>query len=282
METLYTFRRTLRRFFEEAQMPDPEYDAMALLSDSLSMSFTQIHIEAQMALSDDIVCDIKDKAQRVAKGEPLQYVTGKAYFGGREFRVDPNVLIPRPETYELVQKVCAAISSESERVLDIGTGSGCIALSISAEKPQARVRAVDISEGALAVAQSNNATLGTSVQFGKCDILNEMPQGEYDIVVSNPPYVRESEKAEMLSLVLDHEPHLALFVPDNDPLVFYRTIAQRCVSGLLCRGGKLFFEINEALAAEMTQMLTNEGFADIEVWKDAYGKDRMVVATLRG
>ena len=223
---------------------------------------------------------------RMAEGEPLQYVTGKAYFYGREFRVTPDVLIPRQETELLIDGLFSAITPK--KILDLCTGSGCIAWTLALEFPGSHVRAVDISDGALEVASRQDfadesaRTGALSPTFVKADVLNgpapfiEMYGGDkFDVIVSNPPYVMDKEKAQMRTNVLDHEPHLALFVPDNDPLIFYRAVAS-WASELLSANGVGIVEINEALGPETAQVFKGYGFSQVEVLKDLHDKDRFV------
>lgn len=228
-------------------------------------------------------------AQRLATGEPLQYVLGYEWFCGHRFNVAPGVLIPRPETEELVREVVSSANGPdcegNVRVLDICTGSGCIAWSVAAELgKRAQVYGCDISPEALAIACGQE--IDADVKFFECDIL--APQAEevigaecgaakFDIIVSNPPYVCECEKELMQKNVLDFEPELALFVPDDDPFRFYRRIAQ--LSGRLLKpGGKLFLEINERFGRETVEMLEETGFVGCRVLQDIFGKERMVVA----
>ena len=218
---------------------------------------------------------------RLAAGEPMQYVIGSTEFYGRPFRVDPRVLIPRPETEELVDWVRRAEPS-ARRLLDIGTGSGCIAISLALELPEAEVVAIDLSEEALQVARANNEALGASVAFRQADALHGLEAafaGEepFDVILSNPPYVPEADRAEMHRNVLDHEPHLALFVPDTDWPRFYRAIA-RAGQQLLRTGGALYFEIYHRAAEAMRTMLREEGYEAIEVRLDLQDKPRMVCA----
>ena len=251
--------------------------------------------------------------ERLAAGEPLQYVLGYEWFCGHRFNVAPGVLIPRPETEELVQQVVKGagairqgvtcqrtISQEATghgvvgqdvvRVLDICTGSGCIALSVAAAVPGAQVYGCDISPVALEVSRGQRVCSESGepveVNFFECDILSPGAQnviasscgeGDFDIIVSNPPYVCECEKELMHKNVLDHEPHLALFVPDTDPLRFYRRIGELSGS-LLKKGGMLFFEINERFGNETAAMLEGLGFTDCKVVQDLFGKERMVLA----
>ena len=210
---------------------------------------------------------------------PIQYVLGHAEFAGLKFKVNENVLIPRPETEELVEWMLEAIDrSQPLRILDIGTGSGCIPITLSLQIPSAEIHAVDISEEALELARENARRLGAKVRFINLDILTVESLAEnYDVIVSNPPYVRLSEKNEMRGNVLKHEPDLALFVHDEDPLLFYRKIAALGM-GALTENGMLFFEINENLAEPAREALSNLSYQSIEVRKDIYGKNRMIRA----
>ncbi|MCR5270888.1 MAG: peptide chain release factor N(5)-glutamine methyltransferase [Prevotella sp.] len=219
--------------------------------------------------------------QRLLTGEPVQYVLGQADFGGRTFHVEPGVLIPRPETYELCQWIqeTPQAPKDGAKVLDIGTGSGCIACTLAAEIPNAKVTAWDISDEALRIAAENAKRTNVHVSFEKVDILNppllyrEGLRVGLDIIVSNPPYICNKERAEMERNVLEHEPSLALFVPDDDPLLFYRAIA-RFARQALDTDGSLYFEINPLYVDEMKQMLYNEGFTHTEVRNDQFNKQR--------
>ena len=210
---------------------------------------------------------------------PIQYVVGHAEFAGLKFKVNENVLIPRPETEELVAWMLESIDrSQPLRILDIGTGSGCIPITLSLQIPSAEIHAVDISGEALELARENAQRLGAEVRFFNLDILTVESLAEnYDVIVSNPPYVRLSEKNEMRGNVLKHEPDLALYVQDEDPLLFYRKIAA-LGKGALTENGMLFFEINENLAEPARETLSNLSYQSIEVRKDIYGKNRMIRA----
>lgn len=230
---------------------------------------------------------------------PVQYLLGKTHFYGLEFEVNENVLIPRPETEELVEWIIGSQKlevrsekSESKKlkILDIGTGSGCIAISLAKNIPNAQVFAIDVSEKALATAQKNAEMNQTEVHFIKTDILNinnlqELPASNFqlpthfDIIVSNPPYVRNIEKQEIKKNVLDNEPHLALFVEDDNALIFYRKIAELARKNLT-QNGQLFFEINQYLGKEMISLLENMNFKNVELRKDIYGNDRMTKASV--
>lgn len=212
---------------------------------------------------------------RLMEGEPVQYVLGRAEFCGRWFDVRPGVLIPRPETEELCAWITAdSKASGSPKVLDIGTGSGCIAITLQLDMPESKVTAWDISADALDVARENAQQLGANVNFVKQDALNAKPEGEWDVIVSNPPYICEKEKKDMAVNVLEHEPHTALFVPDADPLLFYRAITRLAVQ-TLNKGGRLYFEINPIYADDTCRMMQAEGMTAVELRSDMYGKQRM-------
>ena len=295
----------------------------AYMEDVFGIRRYQLALTPQMEMSDMQSFRARSDFERMAAGEPLQYVTGKAYFYGREFRVTPDVLIPRQETELLCQSlICQMIpktpaftarckgpqdhlpsrsrplagggtSSPSfwqindrrTNVLDLCTGSGCIAWTLALEMPGAAVTAVDISDGALEVACSQDfveemdRTSAVRPQFVKADVL-QGPHGamegqKFDIIVSNPPYVMDSEKAQMRANVLEHEPHLALFVPDEDPLIFYRAVAGWAIE-LLSDDGVGMVEINEALGKETAELFLQAGFTNVEIVKDLHEKDRFV------
>jgi len=209
--------------------------------------------------------------------KPIQYIFGHTYFYGLDFEVNENTLIPRPETEELVEWIIHENKNRGQvKVVDIGTGSGCIAISLAKNLPDAQVFAIDVSDEALAVAKINAARNNVNVTFIQQDILaaQTLPE-QFDIIVSNPPYVRNLEKAEIKQNVLDYEPHLALFVDDNDALVFYRKIALLAKDNLP-QNGKLYFEINQYLGKETAEMLENFGFTNVVLRKDIYGNDRML------
>lgn len=211
----------------------------------------------------------------LTEGEPVQYVLGRAEFCGRWFSVRPGVLIPRPETEELCAWITAdSKASASPKVLDIGTGSGCIAITLQLDMPESKVTAWDISADALDVARENAQRFGANVNFVKLDALNAKPEGEWDVIVSNPPYICEKEKKDMAVNVLEHEPHTALFVPDADPLLFYRAITRLAVQ-TLSKGGRLYFEINPIYADDTCRMMRAEGMTEVELRSDMYGKQRM-------
>ena len=241
---------------------------------------------SQMAfyLKDDIHLTAEQQAllenaiERLKKQEPIQHILGYSDFCGLRFKVTPATLIPRPETSELVELI-ASEATGHESILDIGTGSGCIAVSLAHKLPKSNVTAWDISPEALAVATENSKANGCAIAFEEVDILAYRPTGkQFDIIVSNPPYIKENEKAAMHSNVLDWEPHTALFVPDSDPLLFYRTIAEKGLQ-MLAPNGTLYFEINRAHGTETMKMLADYGYTDIELRKDFADNDRMIKAT---
>ncbi|NDP20066.1 MAG: peptide chain release factor N(5)-glutamine methyltransferase [Paludibacter sp.] len=225
--------------------------------------------------------DVEKIIEKLKKQVPIQYILGETDFYGHTFNVNESVLIPRPETEELVDWIQKDNSSNQiKNILDIGTGSGCIAISLKHIFTNAVVDAFDISETALVTAKSNARRNKVNINFIKADILNAPKfNKKWDIIVSNPPYVTEFEKNEILPNVLEHEPHLALFVPDNDPLLFYRNIA-KFAQEYLGQNGKLYFEINREFGMDCMNLLTNMGFSDVELRKDISGNDRMIRAIL--
>lgn len=230
---------------------------------------------------------IREIVDALQKSVPVQYALGVADFYGREFIVNPSVLIPRPETEELVEIILKELRQKRQpspvSIADIGTGSGCIALTLAAEASQAEVTAVDLSAEALATARANAARLNVNAVFVQADILSdtaaEAIPGRFDLIVSNPPYVMASEKKQMEKNVLDYEPHLALFVDDSDPLLFYRHIA-RFGKKRLNAGGMLYFEINPLCGREMVCLLQREGYRDLTLIRDMSGKDRIIKASI--
>lgn len=270
-----------------------------LLEDLFSLSFADILCGATEHLSDADTLRLQQSVARLLDSEPLQYVTGTAFFCGHPFHVAPGVLIPRPETEWMVDTAVGIATASAPRILDIGTGSGCIATSISlalADK-HCHTEAWDISEDALRIATDNAERLGAEVKFRRRDALRleedfpaEENQGgaealndtnaaaeSWDIIVSNPPYICNREAADMHANVLRHEPHLALFVPDTDPLLFYRAIARYAMRNLR-KGGWLLFECNTLYAHDTAQMASDMGFATSVVEDDCFGKPRFVKA----
>ncbi len=231
------------------------------------------------SLTDNDRSELEKIFFRLAKSEPVQYVLGSADFCGRQFKVRPGVLIPRPETAELcgiIKSECSGI--EHPKILDIGTGSGCIAITLALDITGSDVHAWDISPEALDVAKENAAQLGANISFKQCDILSVSPSSErWNVIVSNPPYICNKEKTEMNRNVIDHEPHSALFVPDDDPLLFYRAIA-RYASITLNPDGLLFFEINPLYADETADVLQQNGVKNVMIKDDVFGKKRFIIS----
>ncbi len=270
-----------------------------LLEDLFSLSFADILCGATEHLSDADALRLQQSVDRLLDAEPLQYVTGTAFFCGHPFHVAPGVLIPRPETEWIVDTAVNLVTASAPRILDIGTGSGCIATSISLALADrhCHTEAWDISEDALRIAADNAERLGADVKFRRRDALRleedfpaEENQGgaevliadnaaaaSWDIIVSNPPYICNREAADMHANVLRHEPHLALFVPDTDPLLFYRAIARYAMRSLR-KGGWLLFECNTLYAHDTAQMVSDMGFAKSVVEDDCFGKPRFVKA----
>ena len=271
-----------------------DYEAKAIARMVYEVRFglmpSDLFIGKDTQLSTDDQKLLAEITQRLLTGEPIQYVLGEAEFGGRTFHVEPGVLIPRPETYELCQWIMEERRGKREEgrntsILDIGTGSGCIACTLAAELADAEVTAWDISDDALRIATENAKRTDVHVSFEKVDVLDtsllnrERPATGLDIIVSNPPYICNKERATMERNVLEHEPELALFVPDDDPLLFYRTIA-RFAAKTLNPGGALYFEINPLYVSEMQQMLSEEGFSHTEIRNDQFGKQRFTKSCL--
>lgn len=261
-----------------------------LLENRTNLSWTDILCGGVEALEPEKKEEIETLVSRLETGEPIQYVLGEADFYGRVFHVAKGVLIPRIETEELISEVMTAIeemkSDARIKVLDIGTGSGCIAVTLALELEKAgidyQVEALDISDDALHIASGNAERLSAkNISFRRVDLLNELQTSElpndYTIIVSNPPYICNKERAEMEAHVLEHEPELALFVPDNDPLLFYRVITEFAVKHLKEKG-KIFFEINRAYGKETAELLKKHGFIGVEVIKDQFANDRIASA----
>ena len=253
-----------------------------LLSDCLNLSFNDICSGTLDRLSPSETERLEQLMHRLENGEPVQYVTGKANFYGREFNVAPGVLIPRPETETLIDAVLQYFKQNDAMphpaILDIGTGSGCIAITLARELPEADVKAWDISNEALAMAQANAKNLDANVAFQHQDALT--PPADtllYNIIVSNPPYICQQEAKSMEGNVLDHEPHLALFVPDNDPLLFYRAITLYAEKALRSNG-LIAFEINPLYSKQIQELLSTHSFHNVNITNDEYGKERILTA----
>ncbi len=273
----YSARRQLSDLYEDKEAVSI---LKILLEDSLGMDFTRL-IAGDSPMDAGKISELSGKIERLMKYEPVQYVTGKGNFCGRDFIVTRDVLIPRNETEELVMRVLNDYKDfEGGRldVLDIGTGSGCIAITLNLENPVFKVMAADNSENALEVTAMNACRLSAEVEFVKDDILNPVAvnKRQFDIIISNPPYVTESEKAYMRKNVLDYEPENALFVTDANPLVFYKQII-RLSETMLRKGGRLYFEINEKFKDTFIQFANLQSFESVDVYQDLNGKDRIVV-----
>lgn len=255
---------------------EAEATARIIFEDVGGYDRNYIFADGDREIPDFVQARIDKVADSVLAGQPVQYAVGRARFMGMDFKVTPAVLIPRPETEGLVDLVVDDWRGRADlAVLDVCTGSGCIGIALARALPFASVEALDISDEALAIARDNARTLGAGIAFGKADALALTPAIEplFDIIVSNPPYVCESEKASMDSRVLDHEPHLALFVPDSDPLRFYKAIAAYARTALK-PGGALYFEINPLCADAMRRMLEAYGFVDVDIVRDYRGLER--------
>lgn len=269
----------------ELQKLYPPGEARAMLNQLLfhltGKSAAQLVLDRERKFSESEIFFLQRALKRLLKHEPLQYITGTAYFSGRDFTVNPDVLIPRPETEELVRWALSDhAGQEYIRILDIGTGSGCIAISLQLELPMAEVHAIDVSEAALAVAAANAKRHHSGVRFTQCNIFDReawkgMPA--FDLIISNPPYITPADRKSMQENVLGYEPEIALYVEEDNPLVFYREIMEFAI-GHLTGGGHLYFECNEGNAAEVVRMLRDEGFGDVLLRPDMQGKDRMVRA----
>lgn len=249
-----------------------------LLDDLFCISLTDILCGCVETLTHPEKKQLSEAMKRLQNGEPIQYVTGKARFGPHTFHVEPGVLIPRPETEMLCTTTIKKFANQDANILDIGTGSGCIACTIALNMPKATVTAWDISDKALGISSTNAERLGAKVTFSRQDALYP-PIGKdiWDAIVSNPPYICIKEKKGMEATVLEHEPHQALFVPDDDPLLFYSAIAEYAITSLK-DGGWLIFEINSIYASNIEAMLNQKGFIEIETTKDIFGKARMTIA----
>ncbi|MBW4891645.1 peptide chain release factor N(5)-glutamine methyltransferase [Mucilaginibacter sp. HMF5004] len=285
-DALQLFTESLSAVYDKDEIDSIKY---LVLSDILQTSKAKLHAFPDEKLDEATVQKFQQIIQKLQTGEPVQYILGHTEFYGLPFKVNPSVLIPRPETEELVEWVLSESqklkvkSQKFDSILDIGTGSGCIPIALKKHLPQTQVTSVDISAIALQTAKQNAELNEVEVQFIEADILNPTHNPQLatrnSIIISNPPYVTEHEQLEMHTNVLNHEPHNALFVPDNDPLIFYRVIADFALQHLE-PNGLLFFEINENLGKETIELLAGKGFKNIELRQDMRGKDRMIKANL--
>lgn len=273
------YKETCNSLFPALGESEARSAARLIFEDVRGMSQTDIVLYGHRELEDFTVENIRAVVKKIADGEPVQYAVGLAKFYGMDFKVTPDVLIPRPETEGLVDMIVDLFKGQEDlRILDSGTGSGCIAIALARSLPFAQVDAIDISAKAIDVARLNAQTLKVKVNFKLGDILNlQAEKPVYDIIVSNPPYITESERAQMDSRVYDYEPSTALFVPDDDPIKFYRAIAEYGAKALM-PGGMLYFEINQSYGPEIVDCLKSMGYGSAEVYRDYIGRNRYVVA----
>ncbi len=275
-EAIQRLRNALNPLYDPREV---ESMTRVIMEDVLKWRPVDIVMRDSDQLPDFFPSRLDDIIARLQRHEPLQYILGKARFHGHNFTVTPAVLIPRPETEQLVDMIIDQNTGSDLDVLDIGTGSGCIAISLARALKFAQVTATDVSTSALAVAQHNAQALGTRVRFVEHNILtSRAPIEAWDIIVSNPPYITMSEKNSMDRNVLDYEPAGALFVPDADPMLYYRAIAAYA-SQALKNGGRLYLEINRAMASLTTSTLHQAGLSNIQLYNDFNGNNRFVTAT---
>ncbi|WP_159951166.1 peptide chain release factor N(5)-glutamine methyltransferase [Polaribacter septentrionalilitoris] len=268
--------------------PKTEVDTFffLLIEQKLNLQRVDTVLQPDFIIVDDQLLEFKNIIKRLQKEEPIQYILGNTEFFGLPFQVNKHTLIPRPETEELVEWILSEVkqlqilSNHKLKILDIGTGTGCIPITLAKNLKNVEVSAIDVSKKALKIAQQNALLNNVEIHFLEVDILkaNKLPQ-QYDIIVSNPPYVRELEKEEIKNNVLQNEPHLALFVDDNNPLIFYNKITDLAKKHLTTNG-LLFFEINQYLGNETLEMIRQKRLQDIELKKDFFGNDRMLKASL--
>ena len=283
--------KEFKLFFNEALSaiyPKTEIDSFffILMEEKLKLQRIDTVLKSDFLITEKNLIDLKNIIIRLQKEEPIQYIIGNTEFYGLPFLVDKNTLIPRTETEELVAwvldeiKVLANNKITELSILDIGTGTGCIPISLAKNLTSLNISAIDISPEALLIAKQNAILNKVTIEFIELDILNaeSLPQ-EYDVIISNPPYVRELEKEEIKNNVLENEPHLALFVADENPLIFYNKIAD-LAKQQLSKNGMLFFEINQYLGKETVNMLVKKGFKNIQLKKDLFGNDRMIKCVL--
>ncbi|MBR2607388.1 MAG: peptide chain release factor N(5)-glutamine methyltransferase [Bacteroidaceae bacterium] len=276
-------KRLIKQMRDELSPLYPQGEREALIRiiamDLLKISSTAFYLKDEITLDPSRQEKLNNAIERLKKSEPIQYILGQTEFCDLTFNVNPSVLIPRPETSELIKWIVEENSNKETKILDIGTGSGCIAISLAKMFPNAQITAWDISPRAIETAKSNNTLNGTNVTFVEQNIFTANEEAKYDTIVSNPPYIKEVEKRNMQRNVLDWEPGVALFVPDSAPLLFYREIARKGQQ-MLKKGGKLYFEINREHGKETITMLAEYGYTNIEQRKDFAGNDRMIRATL--
>ena len=270
------FHQQLKEIYIENEIDSLFFIALEYVT---SISKIEYILQKEEEISEEKLIELKFILEELTKNKPIQYITKNAYFYGLNFYVNEKVLIPRQETNELVDWVLMSVThSKPIKILDIGTGSGCIAITLKKNLPLSEVFAIDISNEAIQVAQKNANNNEVKINFLQKNILeiNDL-KSNFDIIISNPPYVRELEKLEMAPNVLDNEPHLALFVPDNNPLLFYEKITEIALKNLT-EDGMLFFEINQYLSEETKKMIENKGFKNVTLRKDLQENYRMILA----
>ena len=270
------FHQQLKEIYIENEIDSLFFIALEYVT---SISKIEYILQKEEEISEEKLIELKFILEELTKNKPIQYITKNAYFYGLNFYVNEKVLIPRQETNELVDWVLMSVThSKPIKILDIGTGSGCIAITLKKNLPLSEVFAIDISNEAIQVAQKNANDNEVEINFSQKNILeiNDL-KSNFDIIISNPPYVRELEKLEMAPNVLDNEPHLALFVPDNNPLLFYEKITEIALKNLT-KDGMLFFEINQYLSEETKKMIENKGFKNVTLRKDLQENYRMILA----
>lgn len=283
MTTVADFFKAVSARLDTALGSRSEGDAAAriIFEDVAGYGRNYLFMNGDREITDFMQGKIDAVVAKVAGGEPVQYAVGRAQFMGNDYKVTPAVLVPRPDTAALVDMIISQWGARTDLdVLDVGTGSGCIAISLARALPFSRVTALDVSADALDVARENAKALNVNIDFVRADIIRaKLPERPlYNIVVSNPPYVCDSERADMDARVLDYEPPVALFVPDSDPLLFYRAIA-RYARAALRPGGRLYFEINSRFPGQTHTLLAGEGFTDIDLQRDYRGLYRYASAT---
>lgn len=272
-DIIHHIKLAIGSLYDEAEA---EAIARMVVCNRLNIDFSQLVLRYDEEAS---VENLEYITTQLSGGRPVQYVLGEAEFCDLKFRVAEGVLIPRPETEEMVYRIIQQAKPKS-RVLDVGTGSGAIAIALAHHLREAEVVAVDISQEALTIAKQNAETLGVKVEFEEADALDDLSRfGKFDIIVSNPPYIPQSDMSAMCVNVVDYEPHKALFVPDDDALKFYRSIADNART-MLCEGGMLWFEIYEKFGEDIRAMLLEKGYTRSEIIQDIHQKDRVVWATL--
>lgn len=272
------YKETVQELTSIYGLREAEIMGNMLFEDLLGLSKTDRLLRPELMLKTENIGKISSAVERLLRHEPIQHVIGYTHFYGRKFKVNKHTLVPRPETEELVELIIKENQKRHLKILDVGTGTGCIPISLALEMKESDVYAIDISAEALALAKENAQLNQANISFSKTDILTgELKENELDIIVSNPPYIPHLEKSEMDKNVLDYDPEIALFVPDEDPLLFYRVIGEKAQKALKT-GGKLYFEIHEKYGKATAELLENQGYRQVSVFQDLQGKDRMVRA----